>query len=319
MRIHVYGAEAEASLARGSLRAPSAGGVVPTFKGGSAAFLDIHYHGKSAADLVGNPVLAKGGSAAFLDIHYHGLDASDVLVASRSAGEMAETDGGLMSSSSVVANALAGRVSAARQPALVKPGGSAAFLDIHYHGKSPADLAENPALSKAGSAAFLDIHYHGLDASEALVASRSAGEAAEAEGGLMSSSSAAANALGGRAVAASQLPLAKPAGSAAFLDIHYHGKSPADLAGNPALSKAGSAAFLDIHYHGDAAMGGVMSEAGSTLARPGRSTVPQLPTGGSAAFLDIHYHGKSISAAEVNGLPGLHIGDVALLDIHYHG
>lgn len=235
-------------------------------------------------------------------------------------------------------------------------GGSAAFLDIHYHGSSAADLVANPTLSKGSTAAFLDIHYHGSQVPADLVASRGIGESAVAEGGLVSPSSAVSNALSGRAAMAERPMPTRPGGSAAFLDIHYHGASAEDLTSatvagnrgtaafldihyhgasaadlssnpalsndamtNPALSKAGSAAFLDIHYHGSGISDNLKPEAGLPKARPGLAPSVALPQGGSAAFLDIHYHGKSISAEEVSGRPGLHIGDAALLDIHYHG
>ena len=126
-------------------------------------------------------------------------------------------------------------------------------------------------------------------------------------------------------------------GSAAFLDIHYHGSQAAlGTIGTVPVRPGGAgggAAFLDIHYHGSqagglresAAEGGdaeasrisSSSLAGNVADRPNLASSLARP--GSAAFLDIHYHGKSISASEVTGRPGLHIGDAALLDIHYHG
>jgi hypothetical protein len=269
MRIHVYGpeGEAEASLLAGGFAGRKVALEANPLRGGSAAFLDIHYHGSNAADLVANPALSKGSTAAFLDIHYHGSQMPGELSAARGIGESAAVEGGLMSSSSAVSNALTGRAAMAAKPTLTRPGGSAAFLDIHYHGASAQDLTSGTVLDKGGSTAFLDIHYHG----------------------------SAANDL------ASNPILAAPALS------------------NPALSRAGSAAFLDIHYHGSELSGSVQPEAGLALARPGVAPSVALPKGGSAAFIDIHYHGKSISAEEVSGKPGLHIGDAALLDIHYHG
>ncbi|SOC03426.1 hypothetical protein [Rhodobacter maris] len=260
MRIHVYGpaGEAEASQITGKMTAARVGATVAPIKGGSAAFLDIHYHGSDAADLVSAPALSKGGSAAFLDIHYHGSNAADLV--SRSAiGESAAAEGGtLMSSSSAITNALTGRTAVSAKPVVNNPAGSAAFLDIHYHGSDAADLAANPAVDKGGSVAFLDIHYHGATAAD-----------------LVST------------------PALSKGGSAAFLDIHYHGSQATDVirpeaggltmptaAGSPALAlpKGGSAAFLDIHYHG------------KSLTDADVKGMPGLHIG-DAALLDIHYHG----------------------------
>ncbi|TXH45241.1 MAG: hypothetical protein E6Q92_03580 [Burkholderiaceae bacterium] len=116
-------------------------------------------------------------------------------------------------------------------------------------------------------------------------------------------------------------------GSAAFLDIHYHGSQVdlAEVAGG--IKQPGSAAFLDIHYHGSQAIGAESAEAGGLVSSSslvanavrGSAAPAGVKTPGSAAFLDIHYHGKEISAKDVEGKPGLHIGSQALLDIHYHG
>lgn len=212
----------------------------------------------------------KSGQAAFVDIHYHGKDA-----------ELLRANPALSAT-----------------PALTK-GGQTALVDIHYHGKdagmlgaNPA-LAGNPALSKGGQAAFLDIHYHGKDGMERLGGGGFAPEASEEGGGLMSSSSVVTNALRGR-------PLA-----------------PAPGVSQPGIKGGGSAAFLDIHYHG--------SDAGMVKGNPtGVDLQTRVPgglgqVGGTQAFVDIHYHGKQISPAEVSGKPGLHVGDAAFLDIHYHG
>ncbi len=215
MKIHYHGdgSEAEAAQLRGL-----AG------KGGQAAFLDIHYHGKegmaggvmreSAEEAEGglisrNALSGGGGQAAFLDIHYHGKEG----------------------------------LAAASNPALSK-GGQAAFLDIHYHGKEGLAAASNPALSKGGQAAFLDIHYHGKEGMAGSVMRESA---EEAEGALMSRSSMAAV----EAPTLEAPKLGKGGGQAAFLDIHYHGKSITDMdvMDKPGLH-IGDAALLDIHYHG---------------------------------------------------------------------
>ncbi|WP_400087073.1 hypothetical protein [Yoonia sp. R78084] len=176
--------------------------------------MQIHYHGDgSEAEASRLQGLAnKGGQAAFLDIHYHGKDAM-----------------------TNVAN-----------PTLAGKAGQAAFLDIHYHGKDAMTGAVNPALAgKAGQAAFLDIHYHGKDA----MGGGLMGESAEAEGGLISRSSMMAGAVEAPKMPAPQI--GKGPGQAAFLDIHYHGKSitDADLTDKPGLH-IGNAALLDIHYHG---------------------------------------------------------------------
>ena len=105
MQIHYYGdyppgvtpeAGKVGVVSAGGLGAASSG-VGLTRPGGSAAFLDIHYHGSSVGDLATNPAggLAKpGGSAAFLDIHYHGSSAGDVARGGARPESGAADDGG---------------------------------------------------------------------------------------------------------------------------------------------------------------------------------------------------------------------------------
>ena len=199
---------------------------------GSQAFLDIHYHGDQAAmGGLANPAMpGRGSSKAFLDIHYHGDQAALGGMAGGMGRESGQAEGGLMSSSSTVANVLHGDGG--------KPG-SQAFLDIHYHGDQAAmgGLA-NPAMPGRGSSqAFLDIHYHGNQTAMGGMIGESG-----LEGGLMSSPS----------LRSPRVPSIGPkGGSAALLDIHYHGKSVSemDVRGKPGLH-IGNAALLDIHYHG---------------------------------------------------------------------
>jgi len=250
------------------------------------AFLDIHYHGKDAGALVGQPTRTNIGTSAFLDIHYHGKDVSEV------AGNVMRAE----AAPTISPSSVAGKVTAAKNVAAVKDPGTAAFLDIHYHGKDVGAMAGQPAVVKdPGTAAFLDIHYHGKDV------------------GAM----------------AGQPAVVKDPGTAAFLDIHYHGKDVGAMAGQPAVVKdPGTAAFLDIHYHGKdvgAMAAGVMRpEAGTSIPPSSASmfTAANVATSvnkpGTAAFLDIHYHGKAVTETDIANKPGLHIGDAALLDIHYH-
>jgi hypothetical protein len=285
MKIHYYGKGGEAEAGRissalgrkagnaafigihynGDQTLAAAGSLAA--KGGQAAALDIHYHGDQAMD-VATPAL-KTGQAAALDIHYHGDQAMGGL-AQRAGmmGESAQAEGGLMSSSSAVAtNAL--RDTTASGGVSAPKGGSAAFLDIHYHGSQVEDLA-NPARQPGGTQAFLDIHYHGDQAAlEGLTQGTAipgkGGQAAfldihyhgdqAALGGLMREGSWSGGAVAGRAPAnvAGDFggPTLPPKGSAAFIDIHYHGKQigEADVKGAPGLH-IGDAALLDIHYHG---------------------------------------------------------------------
>src|SRR4029077_19066582 len=84
------------------------------------------------------------------------------------------------------------------------------------------------------------------------------GEAADA---LTSPSSIVGRATAGGGV------VGRPGGSAAFLDIHYHGSAAG--VSQPAVSRpGGSAAFLDIHYHGSGVAGTVSQPA---VSRPGGS------------------------------------------------
>jgi hypothetical protein len=212
----------------------------------------------------------KPGQSSFVDIHYHGKDAGQIrenLVPATNSG--------------------------------LGKGGQAAFLDIHYHGKDAELLTANPggvggpSLVKGGQTAFLDIHYHGKEGLERLPQGVVAPESAEEGGGLVSSSSAVTNALRGRSITpnvTAPQPISKGGGSAAFLDIHYHGKDVGALQGEPV--------FEDVQP-------GVAGKLGQA--------------GGTQAFVDIHYHGKKISPSEISGKPGLHVGDAAFLDIHYHG
>jgi hypothetical protein len=289
MQIHFHGTGGEAEAARLTSKLSGKAGnaafldihyhgdqamtaMNPAAVKGSAAFVDIHYHGDQAMTAV-NPAAAKG-SAALVDIHYHGDQAMGGLVRGGMVGESAQAEGGLMSSSSAVSNALRGSAAAATMApstgTIARPGGAQAFLDIHYHGAS-ADEVTTPSLVKpGGSQAFLDIHYHGDQA---------------AMGGLTAAT------LPGRG------------GQAAFLDIHYHGDQAAlaglmretgaegglsnltamsprvPSGGAPSIgAKPGSAAFIDIHYHG------------KTLADADVRGMPGLHIG-NAALLDIHYHG----------------------------
>lgn len=49
-------------------------------QGESAAFPDIHHHSAGPADLTPAPALGKGGSAAFLCIHCHGRSITGAVV-----------------------------------------------------------------------------------------------------------------------------------------------------------------------------------------------------------------------------------------------